>query len=331
MNIKTLIVYSCLLCFVSGCGPARFSTTRLAITEESTIPVSIIIYGDQTPDWDKIFKVLASTSRLYDHRIQGSPVNTLNTTHRTKVPDKVYTLLALGLDIAEQSNGAFDITVLPLTRLWNFDNTPRLPSQREISGVLGFVDYTKVSLPEDNRVVIPEKSGIDLGGIAKGAIVDDIADYLESLGYRNFLIEAGGDILVSGLKPPGKQWIVAIIHPRDESTFFGKLAIGKSGKRMAVVTSGDYEQYFERDGKRYHHIIDPHTGYPAENMISVTVIAPTCAEADGLATAVFVLGPEKGLALLEKRKQTEGLLIFNKDGNLESVMTEEFSSLFQRE
>jgi thiamine biosynthesis lipoprotein len=117
---------------------------------------------------------------------------------------------------------------------------------------------------------------------------------------------------------------VAIRHPRRGQEFLGVLRLGGPGRKLAVVTSGDYERTFERDGRRYHHILDPATGYPARGLVSVTVIAPTCTEADALSTAAFVLGPERGLALLESRPGVEGLLIAERAGRLEARRTSGF-------
>jgi thiamine biosynthesis lipoprotein len=158
--------------------------------------------------------------------------------------------------------------------------------------------------------------GFDLGGIAKGAVVDSVADYLQGQGYPDFLIDAGGDILVSGLKQGRDPWRIAIRHPRDSQAVLGVLSLGEKSLRIAVVTSGDYERYFESGGRRYHHILNPRTGYPAEGLVSVTVIAPDCTLADALSTAVFVLGPEEGLELLSKFTGCEGLLIAEGAGRL---------------
>jgi FAD:protein FMN transferase len=316
---------------VAACtnNPSRFAEVRLSITGESTIPVSMIIYGPREPDWDGIFSVLESKARLYDHRIKGSPIDSLNTESRIQVPDEVYRVITLGRNVAEESNGAFDPTILPLTRLWNFDGAPHLPPGEVIHAALKKINYRKIILLENNTISIPHEFGFDLGGIAKGAIVDNVADHLVSMGYENFLIEAGGDILISGIKPGKKEWGVAITHPRDKNTFLGEISLGEEGKRIAVVTSGDYERFFKKNGKRYHHILDPRTGYPAKEMVSVTVTAPGCAEADAIATAVFVLGKEEGLMFLEEHEDVEGLIVYESEDTLKMAMTEKFSTLFK--
>lgn len=329
MKIKSIIFIILPVFLILSCIPSttRYTEKRIAITR-SGIPVTLIIYAERRPDWSAIFTYLESKAQLYDHRIQDSPVQELNTYYEAQLPDEVFKAFDTALDIAEKSNGAFDPTILPLTRLWDFDNMPILPDPQDITSAVNLIDYKKVMIPGNNMVRIPENYGIDLGGIAKGALVDSLADYLHSSGYENFLIEAGGDIILSGLKPGNEMWTVGILHPRDRRLRAGDLSLGTTGGRIAIVTSGDYEKFFMQDGIKYHHIINPSTGYPAKDVISVTVIAPACTEADALATAAFVFGKEEGLRLLEKEKDTEGLFIYEENGVLKTVMTEKFSSLF---
>jgi thiamine biosynthesis lipoprotein len=328
---SAIISFSILILLAfSSCGPYRFSETRLAITKDSSIPVSIIIFAKAQPDWDTIFLYLNDLARLYDHRIEGSPVWTLNTYGKATLPPKIYNVLIDALDIAHKSGGAFDPAILPLTRLWNFDNTPGIPDASDITAALSVIDYTKIFILENREVQIPQGYGIDLGGIAKGALADKLADCLAAFGYENFLIEAGGDIIVSGLKPENKKWSIGIRHPRTNERFAGELSIGIEKTRIAVVTSGDYEQFFEKDGKRYHHILDPKTGYPAMGAVSVTVIAPSCMHADGLSTAAFVLGKDRGIPMLEKENNVEGFIIYEDDGKLGSKMTKGFSAYLKK-
>jgi thiamine biosynthesis lipoprotein len=146
---------------------------------------------------------------------------------------------------------------------------------------------------------------LDLGGIAKGWGVDRAADVLAGLSGA-CLVNAGGDLVVRGLKPGGKPWRVGVQDPRDPSQLFLKLRLAEN---VAVATSGDYQRYFEVDGVRYHHLLDPRTGYPARAASSATVIAPDCATADAWATAVFVLGPAAGIAALEEQPGLEGVIV----------------------
>ena len=174
---------------------------------------------------------------------------------------------------------------------------------------------------------LPRGMGLDLGGIAKGAVVDELAAYLESLGYGAYLINAGGDVLGRGRKPGDRPWVVGVQHPRSPESLAGLFELPQPQgpeQQVAVVTSGDYELFFEREGTRYHHILDPRTGYPARGCVSVTVIAPTCALADALATAAFVLGVRRGAEYLEGLPGVEALLIGQNGGSLVAECTSGF-------
>ena len=152
---------------------------------------------------------------------------------------------------------------------------------------------------------MPGCFSLDLGGIAKGYIVDRGLALLAQAGVENAFLNAGGDIAILGTKPDGTPWRVGIRHPRGADHYIAVLSMTGG----AVVTSGDYERTFEAGGQRYHHILDPSTGYPAGDLTSVTITAPTATEADALSTAVFVLGPERGLALVESLPGVEAVLV----------------------
>jgi thiamine biosynthesis lipoprotein len=260
----------------------------------------------------------------FDHRRGEGAVGLLNRTGQGLLPAEVLTVLQTAQTVATASDGAFDPTVLALTELWSFDTGGRLPGESEIEQARSKVDFSKVSIDSNGRVELGGGVRFDLGGIAKGAVVDLTADYLTEQGYEDFLIDAGGDILVSGLKQGRTPWRIAIRHPRDSQAVAGVLSFGQKGKRIAVVTSGDYERYFELEGVRYHHILDARSGYPARELVSVTVLAPTCALADALSTAVFVVGPEEGLKLLRRFPDAEGLLVAEREDGLVSWKTDGF-------
>jgi thiamine biosynthesis lipoprotein len=291
--------------------------------------MSVGIYAAQAPDWPDIEQQVAKWAREYNHRLPGTPIYLLNRTGTSKLPPYLVRVLKLALKIAHDSNGAFDPTILPLLKLWDFDEGGRLPPLAEIKKAMPLVNYKKVRIDPDNTVHLPAGMGLDLGGIAKGAVVDFLSGRLGAKGYTNYLIDAGGDLLLVGSKPDGSPWKIAIRHPRytegkGDPDFMCVLSIDTSQKNKAVVTSGDYERFFFRNGKRYHHIIDPSTGYPASGLVSVTVIADTCAEADALATAAFVLGPEKAKDFIENHPGAEALFIREKNNTLRAAKTSGF-------
>jgi FAD:protein FMN transferase len=199
------------------------------------------------------------------------------------------------------SEGSFDITFQSMSELWRFgdaaEERPKVPSAAEVAAKKKLVDYRKLKLDAKSRsVTVPPGVRIGLGGIAKGYIVDRAAALLHSIGLRDFLVQAGGDLYGAGRKPDGAPWVSGIQDPRGpQGRYFAMIEL----ENHAFSTAGDYARSYIVDGKRYHHIIDPHTGYPATPCRSVTVWAPDAFIADAIDDGIFILGPEKGLKLVE--------------------------------
>jgi len=211
------------------------------------------------------------------------------------------TVIERGLWAGKLSDGSFDITFQALSKVWKFgsaqDDKPKLPSRAEVDQLRKLVDYRKVELDQPNqRVRVGKGQQLGLGGIAKGYIVDQAARVLHESGVQGFLAQAGGDLFGSGKKPDGSPWVSGIQDPRGpQGDFFAVLELTDH----AFSTAGDYARAYVVGGKRYHHIIDPKTGYPATACRSVTIWAPDATTADGVDDAVFILGPERGLKLVE--------------------------------
>jgi len=223
-----------------------------------------------------------------------------------KVDKRTYSLLNRGIILQELTDGAFNQLLGPVTDLWGFHSgNPHLPNQWEIAQSLPLVKGNLIFT--DNDCIISEKGmKIDIGGIGKGYSVDLAVENLISRGMKSGIIEAGGDLRTFGNPPDSDNWRIGIRHPRNLEEFYGVLEIGEG----SVATSGDYQQFFESNGKRYHHIIDPKTGYPAKSCVSATVLTKTCLDADAVATAVFVMGPDKGIEWLDRFDEFEGLIIY---------------------
>ena len=240
---------------------------------------------------------------------RDSPLMTLN---RAKgdgphsVPRELVQLIEKALLCSELSNGAFDSTFRAVGALWDFKaKPPRVPSQELVNQTLLMVGYQKVSVDVGAATVTrPEGLWIGLGGIAKGYGVDRAMAVLMEHGIENGIVNAGGDLKALG-KNGSELWTIAIRHPRDQSRIIAVLPISNT----CVVTSGDYERFFEYNGKRYHHILDPRTGFPSTGAISSTVIAPDAATADALATALCVLPPETGIGLIEQLPRVEAIIV----------------------
>ncbi len=218
---------------------------------------------------------------------------------------------------SELSNGAFDITCKPLIDLWhNARKTNEVPDTQNILNTLSLVEYRNI-LTKNNNVKF-NKAGmkIDLGALAKGYAVDMAMELIKSYDIKGALVDAGGDIRAIGKREDGKLWEIGIKHPRERNRIIGLVNLENS----AVATSGDYERFFMLNGRRYSHIIDPRTGYPADNQIvSVSVLSSNCLTCDSLATAITVLGEKRGIELIEKLKGIEALIITIKGGNLKLI------------
>lgn len=218
----------------------------------------------------------------------------------TQCPQSVCDAVALSLSVAMQTDGAYDPTWASMWELWNFKN-PILPSQEEITSRLPLVNWRNVQINDSAIYLTEEGMMLGLGGIAKGIALNESRDALLSQGCKEFMIVSGGQVLVNGSsrqvgirKPDGlHNEFVAIVELKNTS----------------ISTSGDYEQYFEVDGVRYHHIIDPRTGFPAKGTRSVTVISEDAALADALSTGLFVMGSEKAIALVNSIPGVEAYII----------------------
>ncbi len=242
-----------------------------------------------------------------------SRINREGSSGKVSVGEEVFQLLQDSVNISRASNGAFDITILPVVDLWRFDQGGVLPEITKIAQELANVGYEKLILDDYATSVgfATEGMGLDLGAIAKGWAVDRAMERIVAHGVRNAIVDAGGDLRIIGARPGKDFWRIGVQHPREP----GSLLVTFELRNTAIVTSGDYERFFMTGGVRYHHILDPATGQPARGSQSVTVLAPTATEADACATAAFVLGPEKGLAFLRTRPGVRGFIV-SADGAL---------------
>lgn len=218
---------------------------------------------------------------------------------------ELFGLVQRSLELSVASRGAFDITYDSVGYLYDFRARQR-PTAEQIEERLEAVDYRHVVLDDERGTIFFKAAGvrINLGGIAKGYVVERAAAMLRSRGVEHALLNAGGDTRVIGDRR-GQPWIVGIRHPRVADQVVTRLPLVDE----AISTAGDYERYFEEDGRRYHHIINPATGRPTEGILTVTVIGPDGTLTDGLDTAIFVLGVEEGLKLIESYPEYETIIV----------------------
>jgi thiamine biosynthesis lipoprotein len=236
----------------------------------------------------------------WDPESEVSRVNTAAGKAPIRVGPETFDVIREAQHASEMSDGCFDITFETLHGLWKFDQDldPHPPSDAQVQARRRYLGYRHVKLDPSARTVFldEEHVRIGLGGIAKGYAVDRAANVLAEAGIQSFYVQAGGDLYTRGNKPDGSPWIAGVRDPRGpEGDYFAMMAVSDH----AFSTAGDYERGYVVGGKRYHHIIDPRTGYPATASRSVTIWAPTALLADEIDDAVFILGPERGLALVE--------------------------------
>lgn len=241
---------------------------------------------------EKAFAEIKRISEKYSFEKKNSYLSALNRGESSLDAETEF-LLRFASKLYRESSGAFDPTVGRLKLLWGFNEKPSLPSGEEIRRALKWVGMDKLRI--ENKKITSKGVLLDFSAFAKGYAVDRACEILERGGVTSALIDAGGDIRVLNSKADGSPWEIGIKNPVGD----GIIKVIEL-KNSAVATSGDYENYFVKDGKRYHHLLNPKTGYPARGLHSVSVIAPTAMQADAYATAVFVLGWKEGLELARK-------------------------------
>ena len=294
------------LCLAGG---AAAETKESVVGYQLDTIITLTAYCEDKAVLEDALKECDRLEQLLSKTIEDSDVWRIN--HAEGQPVEVDPVTAevirTALAISEISEGAFDITIAPASALWDFKaETPALPDAEALAEAASRVNWRALQL-EGNTVTLPAGMMIDLGGIAKGYIGDAVRAYLENRGITSAVLAFGGNIVTIGTKPDGKLWKIGV-QDIDGPAMESMLVLQMGGG--SAVTSGNYERGFELDGVRYHHILEPATGWPVQNSLaSVTILGDSSAMGDGLSTAAFVLGEEKGLALIESMKDTEAIFI----------------------
>jgi len=219
-------------------------------------------------------------------------------------------LVVRSIEMTQLTNGGFNIAVGPAMDAWSFTERQRIPTGEELQRLKPLVDGTNIQINKQLRTIYLPREGmrIDVGGIGKGYAADRAVEQMKQAGAQGGVVALSGDIKTFGVLPDRNGFPVGIRHPREEGALIAMIDL----KDEAISTAGDYERFFERDGVRYHHILDPRTLRPARTCQSVTVIAKEGTVADGLDTGIFVLGPEQGMALVERLPDVEAIIIDDK-------------------
>ncbi len=237
-----------------------------------------------------------------------SNVGMLNRRQTDVLAPETRELLGRAQQVCDESGGAFDVTVRPVKNLWGFgtEGPPHVPDSSAVRAALAHVGCHVYDITPDGRLVWHDPvAEIDLGGIAQGFVGRSVADTLRALGLGRFIVDISGDLVCGGRRADGGPWRIGLQNPRQPDSLFATLPLDVT----AITTSGDYEQFFLQDGVRYHHILDPHTGRPARDVASVSVLSNDPIAADCYTKVVFVLGPERGLAFLNARPDLRGVIV----------------------
>lgn len=248
---------------------------------------------------------------------KNSIISAVNENKPVALNDMFMSVYDLARTVSEDTDGAFDITVAPLVNAWGFGFKNNIaPTKSTIDSIMNFVGYKKVRMMGRTIMKDDPRVMLDCSAIAKGYGSDVVAHYLESMGISNYLVEIGGEIVAKGSNPKGKPWAIGVEKPVDDSLAVkSELQTVLNITDMAMATSGNYRNFYYKDGKKYAHTIDPKTGHPVQhNILSATVIAKRCAMADAYATAFMVVGLDKAKEILGRHKDLKAYIIYDKGG-----------------
>lgn len=315
--ISLAIILSLLSVSAGGCSSPH-ETESLSMTGMyfDTV-IQVEAWGADQEILDQCENICSYYEELLSPTIETSEVSMINRSHGAPVTvsDDTAELIRLGIEYGDISGGKFDITIASATDLWNFkDNSEGLlPDDGELKEAVSHIDYRCIETDGNTVTLTDPEARIDLGGIAKGYIADRLKEYLESEGIEHAIINLGGNMLALGGRYDGTDFRIGIQKPFAEN---GTVAASLNISDKSVVSSGDYERYFEKDGVIYHHILDPDTGYPVQNDLDqVTIISDSSADGDALSTTCYALGLEEGMELIRETEGVEAVFI-TKDGEI---------------
>ena len=276
--------------------------------------ITITLYGENAKDCiDECFNIAKKYDDMLSYTKETSDIYKINHANCefTEVNDETIDLIKQGIYYGDLSDGAFDITIGKLTSLWDVKNRTVPPTKEEIDSITGF-NYKNIEIDKNKVRLLTNNEQLDIGSIGKGFIADKIKEYLLSQNITQGVINLGGNVLCLDKKDGNKDYTIGIQKPFDES---GTPLCTLNLSNKSIVTSGDYQRYFEYNGKIYHHILDVNTGYPVDNDLdSVTIINNSSTEGDALSTIAFSYGLKKGMDFIESIPDTEAIFV-TKDGN----------------
>ena len=333
LNLLLSVFFGCLL---SACEPSPAAIKLHGPTMGTTYNIQYVAYSDspsQKAMDEGTRQVLKDINQLMSTYIPDSELSRFNvsTTQNQWFPlsKQTWEVISMSLDISRMTQGRYDVTVGPLVNLWGFGKDPHQtpPNSEQLESIMTQVGFQSLELQDEPPALKSAQSReVNLSSIAKGYAVDQLAEWLESQGIQQYLVEVGGEMRVSGKKVDGSSWRIAIESPVANDRKIHKVL---ELENVGIATSGNYRNFFEWEGVRYSHVLDAKTGWPVKHQLaSVTVIAENCAKADGLATALLVMGLEDGLALAKKENIMALFIAQNADDGEGESFTEYMSPQF---
>lgn len=307
-----ILLTAIISCSAAGCGATNEPYKETQFLLDTVIEITA--YGPKAEPAVKAameeFRRIRPLTDHFDPDSQLSKINQQAGVAPVVVDPELIALLQHAQALSEKMDGAFDVSVGAYTTLWGVGHKgDYVPSAQEIDALRPLVDYRQIQInPQKNTVYLPKKGMyLDLGGVAKGAALNNAVDALKRQGITSALVNAGGDVRVIGRKPDGKPWRIGVQDPRDSEKVTAKLTMDRWD---TLETSGDYQRFFEKDGIRYHHIIDPKNGRQPREIASVTLIYRDSPEISDVASSgILVLGVEKGLQVLQRFPGVEAIIV----------------------
>ena len=315
-NFTSVLFLLTLLLSLSCCIQPQMEFKRISGSAQGTtyhITYQTAVENDYSLQIDSILKAFDLTFSEY---IPNSIVSRINRNDSTvEINDMFKVVFEKSLEVYKESGGAFDLTIAPLVNAWGFGPGERRKASPNIDSLKQFVGMYKVKI--EGKKLIKDLPGItlDVNGIAQGYSVDIVGDFFEKKGIKNYMVEIGGEVRAKGKNDKGKLWRIGVDKPSYTKQPGEDLQTILSLDNKAMTTAGNYRSYFEENGVKYSHIIDPHTGKPIKNrLLSVTIVAPDALTADAYDTPCMVIGLEKTRELLKKHPELDAYLIFNDEG-----------------
>lgn len=268
-----------------------------------------IKYEHTTDIHEKILASLHEVDTLFSLFKPNSELSRFNRGEKVNFSPSFLSLSQLAINIAKLTEGAFDPTVAPLVNAWGFGfKKGTFPSPKQVDSLRQFVGYQYLQVSKEKMVRTKPNVQLDFGAIAKGYAVDQVAKCLDDAGVKNYMVEIGGEVIVKGRKPNGEEWRIGITTPTENTEDIQAVI---TLNNCAMATSGNYRNFYVREGRKFAHTIDPRTGHPVQHsLLSATVIAPTCAQADAYATAFMVMGKEPAKKVLESNSKIKAYFIY---------------------